>query len=40
MVILVLFTMVEDEKNRSKLEVLYNNYKYTMLYVAKGILKD
>ncbi len=40
MVILVLFTMIEDEKNRSKLEVLYNNYKYTMLYVAKGILKD
>lgn len=32
--------MIEDEKSRSKLELLYNNYKYTMLYVAKSILKD
>lgn len=37
---LVFFTMIENQNERSKVELLYNNYKYTMLYVAKGILKD
>lgn len=37
---LVLLTMIEDQNERSKVELLYNNYKYTMLYIAKGILKD
>ncbi len=40
MAMLIFLIMVEDEKSRPKLELLYNNYKYTMLYVAKSILKD
>lgn len=37
---LIYLCMLTTEEKKSKFEQIYNNYRYTMFYVAKDILKD
>ena len=37
---LIYLNLIETEEQKSKFEQIYNNYKHTMFYVAKSILKD
>lgn len=37
---LLFLSMIESEQDRSKLEIIYREYKDLMLYVANGILGD
>lgn len=37
---LIYLSLLESEEEKSKFEQIYNNYKQSMFYVAKSILKD
>ncbi len=37
---LIYLNLIDTEEDKSKFEQIYNNYKHTMFYVAKSILKD
>lgn len=37
---LIYLSLIDTEDEKSKFEQVYNSYKHTMFYVAKGILKD
>ena len=37
---LIYLNLIDTEEQKSKFEQIYNNYKHTMFYVAKSILKD
>lgn len=37
---LIYLNLLDTEEEKSKFEQIYNNYKLTMFYVAKSILKD
>ncbi|NYB73600.1 RNA polymerase sigma factor [Sedimentibacter hydroxybenzoicus DSM 7310] len=37
---LIYLSLLDTEEEKSKFEQIYNNYKLTMFYVAKSILKD
>lgn len=37
---IIYLAVIDTEERRSKFEQIYDNYKYTMLYVAKGIVKE
>lgn len=37
---LVYLNLIDTEEEKSKFEQIYYNYRHTMFYVAKGILKD
>lgn len=37
---LLFLGLIDTGEGRSKFEQIYNNYRYTMLYIAKGIVKD
>ncbi len=37
---LIYLNLIDTEEEKSKFEKIYNNYRYIMFYVAKGILKD
>jgi RNA polymerase sigma-70 factor (ECF subfamily) len=36
----IYLNLIDTQEEKSKFEQLYNSYKHTMFYVAKGILKD
>ncbi len=37
---LIYLNLIDIQEEKSKFEQIYNNYRHTMFYVAKGILKD
>lgn len=37
---LIYLNLIDTEEEKSKFEQIYNYYRHTMFYVAKGILKD
>lgn len=37
---LIYLNLIDTEEEKNKFEQIYNNYRHTMYYVAKGILKD
>lgn len=37
---LVYLLLIETEENKDKFEYIYNNFKYTMFYEAKNVLRD
>lgn len=37
---IIYLSAIDTEERRSKFEQIYDNYRFTMLYVAKGIVKE
>lgn len=37
---LIYLSLIDTQEEKDKFEEIYNHYKYTMLYVAKSIVKD